>query len=217
MRRSRCTGCPFGNRMGSDPMLRGAAVTPPDATRDDRAQKPSRASSHCCGSTPPGLGSPSVLAVIFADDALAPAGRLWSDAVDHLARKLGRVVPLDPAAVPGRRADAVAYLDEWAGQEAGNWRTEVERFVEGHVPVYVRPDPELNAVIRQLAAAGPRLAVWSPGPDEALHGLVHFLGVERRLQAAVASPTPLDAVRATGVEAAEALLVSATPEGIEAG
>ena len=49
-------------------------------------------------------------AVIFAEDALAPGDRLWHDAVEHLARKLGRVTPLDPATVSDDRCLA---LPQW--------------------------------------------------------------------------------------------------------
>jgi len=86
---------------------------------------------------------PNVRVLILADDALAPVDRLWRDAVDHLARKLGRVVPLDSADVPTSRAAAIAHLDAWAGREAGNWRVEVTRFYDDHIPVY-------------LAAIGPK-------------------------------------------------------------
>ena len=105
-------------------------------------------------------------AVIFAEDALAPSERLWRDAVQHLARKLGRVTPLDPADISDDRCVAIGQLETWAGSEASTWRLELARYYEEHIPVYVRPDPALNAVVRQLAAAGVRLAAWSPGPPE---------------------------------------------------
>src|SRR6478736_797225 len=48
-------------------------------------------------------------AVLLAETALADTDRLFADGVAHLARKLGRVKPLDAAAVPHARASALAY------------------------------------------------------------------------------------------------------------
>ena len=93
-------------------------------------------------------------AAIFSEDALASTDRLWADAVAHLSRKLGRVTPLDPDQVPADRAAAIAYLDQWAGDDARSWRVEAARFFEDHVPVYLRPDPELNAALRHIQAQG---------------------------------------------------------------
>ena len=103
---------------------------------------------------------PGVRVLILADDALAPVDRLWRDAVDHLARKLGRVVPLDPADVPASRAAAIAHLDAWAGREAGNWRVEVARFYDDHIPVYLRPDPSST---RRCAGWQATASGWAPG------------------------------------------------------
>src|SRR5438270_8238029 len=102
-----------------------------------------------------------VKAVILAEDALAPGERLWNDAVAHLARRLGRVVPLDPAAISSDRCVALAQLESWAGDDASSWLFELARFYEEHIPVYLRPDPELNGVVRQLGMAGIVIAAWS--------------------------------------------------------
>jgi phosphoglycolate phosphatase-like HAD superfamily hydrolase len=159
-------------------------------------------------------------ALIIADDALADLGSLWSDAVEHLARKLGRVVPLDPEAVPAERAAAVVHLDAWAGTEAGNWRVELARFYEGHAPVHLRPDPELNSTLRQLSSSGVRITVWSPGPPEALAVITHFLGLDRQVGARIADADPAAALRgltAAEIAAHDAVAVSASPGLVAAG
>jgi phosphoglycolate phosphatase-like HAD superfamily hydrolase len=153
--------------------------------------------------------------VIFAEDALAAGERLWADAVSHLARKLGRVKPLDPAAISADRCAAIAQLQSWAGDEASSWRVELARYYEEHIPVYLRPDPSLNAVVRRLGASGVRLAAWSPGPPEVGAIVTHFLGLSRHLEAerVEADPNgPANLADELGIEPENALVVSASPE-----
>ncbi len=152
-------------------------------------------------------------AVIFSEDALAPTARLWTDTVAHLGRKLGRVTPLDPEQVPADRGAAIAWLDEWAGEDARSWRVEAARYFEGHIPVYVRPDAELNAALRHLGSQGVLLAAWSPGPPEAALIVTHFLGLARRFdtQAVDADPgAPARVAAELGLEPSDTLVVSAS-------
>ena len=94
------------------------------------------------GAAPPRLPSDAVKAVIFSEDALAPVDRLWADAVGHLARRLGRVEPLDPATIPADRSQALTALEAWADGDVSTWRAELARYYEEHIPVYVRPNPD---------------------------------------------------------------------------
>jgi len=153
-------------------------------------------------------------AVILAEDALAGGERLWADAVAHLARKLGRVKALDVDTISSDRCTAIGQLEEWAGDEATSWRVELARYYEEHIPVYLRPDPALNAVVRRLGSSGVPLAAWSPGPPEVGAIVTHFLGLSRHLQAERVEASPLGPVNLAtelGVEAANALVVSASP------
>ena len=153
-------------------------------------------------------------AVIFAEDALAPSEHLWADAVQHLSRKLGRVTPLDPADISDDRCVAIGQLETWAGSDASSWRIELARYYEEHIPVYVRPDPALNSVVRQLAAAGMRLAAWSPGPPEVGVIVTHFLGVARRFELERVEAShhgPVSLIEEMGLEPADALVVTASP------
>jgi phosphoglycolate phosphatase-like HAD superfamily hydrolase len=154
-----------------------------------------------------------VKAVIFSEDALAPADRLWADAVEHLARRLGRVKPLDPADIPADRSEALAALEEWADGDVSTWRAELARYYEEHIPVYVRPNPELNAVMRHLQADGTLLASWSPGPPEVGVVVTHFLGLTRRLDRQRVDPAagaPVSLIEELELQPADALVVSAS-------
>lgn len=153
-------------------------------------------------------------AVIFSEDALGPVDRLWSDAVEHLARRLGRVKPLDPATIPADRAEALVALEAWADGDVSTWRAELARYYEEHIPVYVRPNPELNAVLRHLQTDGTLLASWSPGPPEVGVVVTHFLGLTRRLDRQRVDPAATAAVsliEELELQPADALVVAATP------
>jgi phosphoglycolate phosphatase-like HAD superfamily hydrolase len=119
--------------------------------------------------------------VILTERALADTDELFAGAVAHIARRLGRVKPIDPATLPQGRSQVIAALDAWAGSEAETWRNELARFYEDHIPVHLRPDPALNAALRRLQAGGVRLACWSPGPEQAAGIVVHHLGLGRRI------------------------------------
>jgi phosphoglycolate phosphatase-like HAD superfamily hydrolase len=127
-------------------------------------------------------------AVIFAEEALAPTATLWSDAVAHIARKLGRVKPLDTGTLPADRRATVAALAEWAGSEVSSWETELGRFFEDHIPIYVRPSPALAATVRRLEREGVRLGAWSAGPPPCAEVVVHYLGLARRLERCQVEP-----------------------------
>ena len=153
-------------------------------------------------------------AVILAEDALAPGTRLWRDAVDHLARKLGRVKPLEPASISSDRCEGLVQLAAWAGDDASSWDVELARFYEEHIPVYMRPDPALNSVIRRLAADGARIAAWSPGPPQVGAIVTHFLGIGRRLELERVEPDhagPVHLGGEMGLEPPDTLVVSASP------
>ncbi|MGN6377822.1 MAG: HAD family hydrolase [Gaiellales bacterium] len=153
-------------------------------------------------------------AVLLSERALAPTDRLFGDSVSHLARKLGRVKPLDADALPHDRADALAALAEWAGDDVSTWQQELSRFWEEHIPVYLRPRPELNATIRALVADGVTVAAWSAGPPAAFEVLVHHLGLARSLAATRVDPSPrapVELATEIGVPASEAVAVTDEP------
>ena len=123
---------------------------------------------------------------------LAPTGALFDEAVEHVARKLGRAKPFPCAPLPDDRSAAVAALDDWAGSDV-DWRGELRRYYEEHIPVHVRPAAAVNATLRRLHTAGVRLVWATPGPAEATDVLLHHLGVARLIDEVVVAPSAADA------------------------
>jgi phosphoglycolate phosphatase-like HAD superfamily hydrolase len=150
-------------------------------------------------------------AVILSERAIPDADGLFAAAVDHIARKLGRAKPLDVAALPAARAETVAALDEWAAGDV-DWRGELARYYEDHIPLHLRPSPTLNAALRALGGRGVRIGFWSPGPEEAARIVVHHVGLGRRVEAVGIGGTATSAVQLAadlGTTPAEAIVVSA--------
>ena len=149
--------------------------------------------------------------LIVSERALSDADGLFAAAVEHVGRKLGRAKPLDLDALPSSRAETVAALDAWAGDDV-DWRGELTRYYEDHIPLHLRPNPALNAALRQLGARGVRIGLWSPGPEEAARIVIHHVGLGRRVEAVQVGGSADLAQRLAaelGAAAADALLVSA--------
>jgi phosphoglycolate phosphatase-like HAD superfamily hydrolase len=148
-------------------------------------------------------------AVILSERALGDTDGLFAAAVAHIARKLGRVKPLDADALPADRAAKLRALDEWAGSDV-DWRAELIRFYEDHIPLHLRPNPDLNAALRALQARGVRIGCWSAGPAEAARIVVHHLGLSRRVEAIAAggSDAAASLVADLGASPAETVVVT---------
>lgn len=148
-------------------------------------------------------------AVILSERALGDTDGLFTAAVAHIARKLGRVKPLDAEALPADRPGMLDALDEWAGSDI-DWRGELIRFYEDHIPLHLRPNPGLNAALRALRARGVRIGCWSAGPEEAARIIVHHLGLSRRVEAIAAGGGDAAAQLAAdlGAPAAETVVVT---------
>ncbi len=153
-------------------------------------------------------------AVILSERALGDTDGLFTAAVAHIARKLGRVKPLDAEALPADRAGTLRALDEWAGSDI-DWRGELIRFYEDHIPLHLRPSPGLNAALRTLQARGVRIGCWSAGPEEAARIVVHHLGLARRVEAIAAGGGEAAARLASDLGAAPAETVVVTRDAGE--
>ena len=132
---------------------------------------------------------------IELDGVLGDTRPLWRDWLDDAARRYRTIAPLDPASLPEDRAAAADELDRWAAGGVGDWRAALTRFAEDRAPVYLRPDAEVSAAIRALAAAGHRLAVFTDAPEGLARVAVAQLGVDRRIEALEAGKDALERLR----------------------
>ena len=89
---------------------------------------------------------------IELDGVLGDTRPLWRDWLEDAARRFRSIAPLDPDALPKDRADAAEELDRWAEAGVGDWRDSLRRFAEDRAPVYLRPNAEVSAALRALAA-----------------------------------------------------------------
>jgi phosphoglycolate phosphatase-like HAD superfamily hydrolase len=138
-----------------------------------------------------------VAAAIDLDAVFGDTRELWNDWLKDVARKFRTIAELDIAGLPADRAAAAATLDRWAEHGIGDWRAALERFAEDCAPIYLRPDPGVNATLRALQAAGARLAAFTDAPEPLARVAASQLGVARRLEAIEAGEGALARVLAT--------------------
>jgi phosphoglycolate phosphatase-like HAD superfamily hydrolase len=118
---------------------------------------------------------------IELDSVLGDTRPLWDDWLADAARRFGSIAPLEPADLPHDRAAAAQQLDVWAERGIGDWRAALARFAEDRAPVYLRPDAEVSATLRELAARGHRLGVFTDAPEALARIAVAQLGADRRI------------------------------------
>ena len=124
-----------------------------------------------------------VAAAIDLDAVFGDTRSLWNDWLADAARKFRTIAELDVAELPDDRAAAAATLDRWAEHGIGDWRAALERFAEDCAPVYLRPDPGVNATLRALQVDGVRLGAFTDAPEPLARVAAAQLGVARRLEA----------------------------------
>ena len=144
-------------------------------------------------SRPSGPGA----AAIDLDSVFGDTHELWHDWLLDIARKFRTIAELDVAGLPDDRALAAATLDRWAEHGIGDWRAALERFAEDCAPVYLRPDPGVNAALRALQAAGVRLGAFTDAPEPLARVAASQLGVARRLEAIEVGEDALERLLAT--------------------
>ena len=146
---------------------------------------------------PASTHSRTVAAAIDLDAVLGDTRALWGDWLTDIARKFRTIAELDVAELPDDRAAAAATLDRWAERGIGDWRTALKRFAEDCAPVYLRPDPGMNAALRALQAAGSRLGAFTDAPEPLARVAAAQLGVARRLEAIEVGEGALERLLAT--------------------
>jgi phosphoglycolate phosphatase-like HAD superfamily hydrolase len=129
---------------------------------------------------------------IDLDGVLGDTRGLWRDWLEDAARRFRSIAPLDPAGLPDVRAEAAEDLDRWAQAGVGDWRASLARFAEDRAPVYLRPDADVSAALRTLAAEGVRIGVFTDAPEELARVAVSQLGAARRIEVLEAGTGALD-------------------------
>ena len=120
---------------------------------------------------------------IDLDGALGDTRPLWRDFLRDAARRFASIAELDPKSLPDDRAAAAEELDRWAERGIGDWRAALTRFAEDRAPVYLRPNADVSAALRSLAASGYRLGAFTDAPEPLARVALAQLGAMRRLEA----------------------------------
>ena len=116
---------------------------------------------------------PGLAIALDLDGVLADTRPLWDAWLEDAARRAR--VELD---VPADRTAAAAVLDE----ALGDWRPLLARFAADRAPLFVRPRPATNAVLRRLSAAGARIGVFSDAPRELAEIALAHAGAARHVE-----------------------------------
>jgi len=126
------------------------------------------------------------------DAVLGDTRPLWEAWLDDAARRFRSIAELDVAGLPRDRGEAAEVLDRWAAEGIGDWRGALERFAEDRAPVYLRPDPDVNAALRAYAAEGTRVGVFTDAPEPLARVALAHLGAARHVEALEAGAGALD-------------------------
>lgn len=107
-------------------------------------------------------------------------GREWELAVADIAQRFARVRPLDPDAVLAAESfqHQIAALQDWAGHDL-DWSRDLTRFFDGHLSLYIKPDPAVSRSIRAHAAEHGPITIRTALPESAAWSLIHHLGIAR--------------------------------------
>jgi len=131
------------------------------------------------------------------DGVLGDTRPLWEDWLEDASRRFRSIAPLEPDRVPCDRGEAAAFLDSWAERGVGDWRAALARFAEDRAPVYLRPDAEVSAALRSLAAAGLRVGIFTDAPEPLARVALAQLGAARRIDALETGGGALERLRET--------------------
>ncbi len=103
----------------------------------------------------------------------------WHAFLEHLAKRFKAIEELDVSSLAEDRTEAAQQLDAWAASGVGDWRVQLTRFAEDHLPVYVRPDARAMSAARSLVAGGVDIRSYSDAPQELVDVASAHLGLAR--------------------------------------
>ncbi len=111
-------------------------------------------------------------------------GREWELAVADIAQRFARVKPLDPDAILAAESfpQQIEALQTWAGEDL-DWSRDLARFFDGHLSLYIKPDPAVSRAIRAHAAEHGPITIRTALPEAAAWSLIHHLGIARSVGA----------------------------------
>jgi phosphoglycolate phosphatase-like HAD superfamily hydrolase len=110
------------------------------------------------------------------DGVLGDTRPLWEDWLGAA----GVVLEIAPGELPADRGEAARALDE---RGAGNWRDLLERFAEERVAVHLRRDATASDSLRELAARGVAIGIFTDAPEPLARVALTHLGAARRITA----------------------------------
>jgi beta-phosphoglucomutase-like phosphatase (HAD superfamily) len=131
---------------------------------------------------PSRLLSPVKAVAIELDGVLGDTLPLWDGWLEQAARRYGSIATLDRASLPRDRGRAARQLDRWAAQGIGDWRAALDRYVEEHAPLHLRPDPAVGAALRKLRQEGVAVGVFTDAPEPLARVALAQLGALRRIE-----------------------------------
>ena len=117
--------------------------------------------------------------VIQLDGVLGDTRPVWNAFIEHLARRFSAIEPLVPSSLSDDRVRAAEQLDAWAASGVGDWRGQLTRFAEDHLPVHLRPNARASAALRSLSSAHAAVEVVSDAPQELVDVAAAHLGLTR--------------------------------------
>jgi phosphoglycolate phosphatase-like HAD superfamily hydrolase len=127
---------------------------------------------------------------IDLDGALGDTHGLWRDWL----RSAESVLGVGADALPADRGEAATELDRLG---AGNWRTLLERFSEDRAPLYLRRDSPTSTALRELAASGRRIGIFTDAPEGLARVALTQLGARQRISALETGPGSLERLLGT--------------------
>jgi beta-phosphoglucomutase-like phosphatase (HAD superfamily) len=107
------------------------------------------------------------------DGVLADTRPLWEAWLEEVARRAHVVLDM-----PTDRTAAAGMLDE----ALGDWRPLLARFAADRAPLFARPRPDTNALLRRLAAGGARIGAFSDAPRELVEIALAHAGAARQVE-----------------------------------